>query len=59
MKCCSKQVEGTQAIVVEHDLNTLGEELASHAFDTDTIRRFFTWARGESDHVLGLYFPNG
>ncbi len=45
-------------VVVEHDLNTLHEELAQRRFDTQDIKRFHRAADDEHESVLVKYFPN-
>jgi hypothetical protein len=51
------QVHNCPAVTIEQDLNTLHEELESHAFHPAEIERYFEWAVEEVDKVLDLYFP--
>ena len=46
------------AVVVEHDLNTLHEQLTQNRFTVDDIGRFLQFADEEHESVLALYFPN-
>ena len=44
-------------ILVEQDINTLGEEMESKEFSIDQIKEFFNVVPSEFDSILSLYFP--
>jgi hypothetical protein len=44
-------------IVVEQDLNTLLEELATNSFSATDVARFFAAAQSEFEVILNLYYP--
>ena len=46
-----------RAVLVEQDLNTLGEQANSRVLSLDDIRDFFSLAPDELDSIMGLYFP--
>ncbi|MBI2402156.1 MAG: hypothetical protein HYW06_03375 [Gemmatimonadetes bacterium] len=46
-------------VLVEQDLNTLAEDIASRDFSQDEIGAFFQAAESEFDTILGLYYPSG
>ncbi|MBX7137354.1 MAG: hypothetical protein K1X83_05170 [Oligoflexia bacterium] len=47
-----------RVIIVEQDLNTLGEELKSRNFTSGSLKGFFKAAAKEADSILELYFPS-
>ncbi|MDP3723712.1 MAG: hypothetical protein Q8R91_09485 [Candidatus Omnitrophota bacterium] len=50
--------ENEPIVVIEHDLNTLHEELAQRRFDTQDIKRFHQVADDQHESVLVKYFPS-
>jgi hypothetical protein len=56
-KSATKAPDNRPVIVVEQDLNSLAEELASRRFTVDDIRVFFETVSREADEILGKYFP--
>ena len=46
------------AIIVEQDLNTLGEEVEQRRFTIEEIRSYFLVTSAEAEAILQLYFPN-
>jgi len=53
------QPSQVQAVTVEQDINTLGEEIDSRVFSVDEFAQFVREAEGEMENILGLYFPEG
>jgi hypothetical protein len=61
VRCISARigtVDQQRSILVEHDLNTLAEELENREFSPEESNRFFESCLGEFDHIFSLYFPS-
>jgi len=59
VRCKTGALQGTETpvVTVEHDINTLAEEIEDRHFDTNMIERFFEIVRREADEILVKYFP--
>lgn len=45
-------------VLVEQDINSLGEEIETRCFDRDALIRWFQAANEQLDRILELYFPD-
>ncbi|HKW09664.1 MAG TPA: hypothetical protein VJO33_04745 [Gemmatimonadaceae bacterium] len=50
-------VDSKPIVLVEQDLNTLAENVATKAFSSAEVERFFLTAVSEFDNILALYYP--
>jgi hypothetical protein len=53
-----RKVDKAPIVVVEHDINTLAEEIATVQYSLSDMHDFFEKAALEADEILRIYFPD-
>ena len=56
-KSAYKASDEKPVILVEQDLNTLGEQVLAREYTDEEMGLFFDAASSELDHILSIYYP--